>query len=338
VQHLLELHLLIGEELRQKHDGFPNAKTGASGLLPLYNRHAKDSFGILRQLPVIRLVLVPILRKITPMTPDFEILRPDLPRGRFRSVLFDFDGTLSLIREGWPQVMIPMMVAVLKETGTSEEEPALAKHVEEFVMRLNGRQTIYQMIQLAEEVKQRGGKPLDPLAYKHRYHDLLMDRIHGRLDALATGRATPHDWTVPGSHALLDELRRRGLTLYLASGTDVAFVRREAGLLGLTPYFGEHIYGALDDYQNFSKKMIIERILGENNLQGEELIGFGDGFVEIEEVKRVGGVAVAVASDEVKRQGIHAWKRDRLVRAGADVVIGDYRQREELMRLLFDVN
>src|SRR5213079_2465276 len=97
---------------------------------------------------------------------EIEVVHPNIPRGRFRSVLFDFDGTLSLIREGWPQVMIPMMVAVLKETGTSEEEPALAKHVEEFVMRLNGRQTIYQMIQLAEEVKRRGGAPLDPLAYK----------------------------------------------------------------------------------------------------------------------------------------------------------------------------
>ena len=268
------------------------------------------------------------------MTPDLEILRSYLPRGRFRSVLFDFDGTLSLIREGWPQVMIPMMVAILKDTGTSEDEPALAKHVEEFVMRLNGRQTIYQMMQLAEEVKQRGGTPLDPLAYKHRYHDLLMQRIRGRLDGLATGQAAPHDWTVPGSHAFLDELRRRGLTLYLASGTDIGYVRREAELLGLTPYFGAHIYGALDDYQSFSKKMIIERNLRDNQLQGEELLVFGDGFVEIEEVKRAGGVAIAVASDEVERRGIDAWKRDRLVRAGADLVIGDYRQHEWLIDYL----
>lgn len=266
---------------------------------------------------------------------DIEIVRPDLPRGRFRSVLFDFDGTLSLIREGWPQVMIPMMVGVLRETGTDEDEPALTRHVEDFVMRLNGRQTIYQMIQLSEEVRKRGGTPQAPLAYKHRYHDLLMERIRGRLEALEAGQATPHDWSVPGSHEFLDELRRRGLTLYLASGTDVAFVRREAELLGLTAYFGEHIYGALDDYQNFSKKMIIERILCDNRLQGDELLGFGDGFVEIEEIKRVGGVAVAVASDEVKREGINAWKRDRLVRAGADVVIPDYREPTELLRLLF---
>src|SRR3954471_20144068 len=100
------------------------------------------------------------------LPPDIEVVRPDLPRGRFRGVLFDFDGTLSLIREGWPQVMIPMMVEVLRETGTGESDTELAAAVEEFVMRLNGRQTIYQMMQLADEVRQRGGRPREPLEYK----------------------------------------------------------------------------------------------------------------------------------------------------------------------------
>jgi phosphoglycolate phosphatase len=269
---------------------------------------------------------------------DIEIIRSDIPRGRFRFVVFDFDGTLSLIREGWPHVMIPMMVEVLRATGTSEDDATLTAHVEEFVMRLNGRQTIYQMIQLAEEVSKRGGQPLEPLAYKHEYHARLMRRIQGRIDALTAGHVTPDDWSVPGSHAMLARLRDRGMQMYLASGTDVAFVKREAELLGLTPFFGEHIYGALDDYQNFSKKMIIERILKEHNLRGDELLGFGDGFVEIEEIKRVGGVAVAVASDEVKREGIHAWKRDRLVKAGADLVIGDYRCGDALFEKLFDAS
>jgi len=266
---------------------------------------------------------------------EIEILNSDLPRGRFRSVLFDFDGTLSLIREGWPQIMIPMMVEVLRGTETSETDSQLTAAVEEFVMRLNGRQTIYQMMQLADEVRKRGGRPREPLAYKHRYHDLLMQRIDGRLAALQSGDATPEQYTVPGSHAFLEALRQRGLTLYLASGTDLKYVRKEADLLGLSTYFGEHIYGALDDYQNFSKKMVIERILGEHGLRGEELLAFGDGFVEIEEVKRVGGVAVAVASDEVRRQGINAWKRNRLVRAGADIVIPEYRQHARLLRFLF---
>jgi len=267
---------------------------------------------------------------------DLEIIHGDIPRGGFRSVLFDFDGTLSLIREGWPQVMIPMMVEVLRETGTGETEEQLVAAVEDFVMRLNGRQTIYQMIQLADEVRARGGRPLEPLAYKHRYHDLLMKRIQGRLRDLETGQARPEGWTVPGSHEFLQSLKDRGLNLFLASGTDLKYVRHEAELLGLTRFFGNQVYGALDDYQNFSKKMVIERIIGDHDLQGDQLLGFGDGFVEIEEIKRVGGVAVAVASDEVNRRGINQWKRQRLIQAGADLVIPDFRRHEELVHYLFD--
>jgi phosphoglycolate phosphatase-like HAD superfamily hydrolase len=266
---------------------------------------------------------------------EIEVLRPDLRRGRFRSVLFDFDGTLSLIREGWPQIMIPMMTAVLRETGTAETDAVLTAAVEEFVMRLNGRQTIYQMIQLADEVRKRGGTPLEPLAYKHRYHDLLMGRIQVRLDALQSGTATPEEWTVPGSHALLEALKRRGVSLYLASGTDLKYVRHEAELLGVAEYFGDHIYGAQDDYKAFSKQMIVERILRDNNLHGEELLGFGDGFVEIEEIKKYGGCAVAVASDETNRRGVNEWKRNRLVLAGADLVIPDYRKAGRLLDYLF---
>ncbi|HBI44204.1 MAG TPA: haloacid dehalogenase [Planctomycetales bacterium] len=266
---------------------------------------------------------------------EIEVLRPDLRRGRFRSALFDFDGTLSLIREGWPQIMIPMMTAVLRETGTSETDAELMAAVEEFVMRLNGRQTIYQMMQLADEVRRRGGTPLEPLAYKHRYHDLLMGRIQGRLDALQAGAAMAEEWTVPGSHALLKALRRRGVSLYLASGTDLKYVRHEADLLGVAEYFGDHIYGAQDDYKAFSKQMIVERILRDNHLHGEELLGFGDGFVEIEEIKKYGGCAVAVASDEANRRGVNVWKRNRLVQAGADLVIPDYRQAVRLLEYLF---
>jgi phosphoglycolate phosphatase-like HAD superfamily hydrolase len=267
---------------------------------------------------------------------EIEVINPGMPRGRFRSVIFDFDGTLSLIREGWPGVMIPMMVNALRETGTTETDAELTTAVEEFVMRLNGRQTIYQMIQLAEEVRKRKGTPLEPLAYKHRYHDLLMERIQSRLAALAAGTASTEDWVVPGSHQMLDALQKRGVALYLASGTDLKYVKHEAELLGVAKYFGEHIYGALDDYQNFSKQMIIEKILRDHDLHGAELLGFGDGFVEIEGVKKVGGVAVAVASDEVARRGINAWKRNRLVQAGADLVIPEYRRYPQLLSYLFD--
>lgn len=263
-----------------------------------------------------------------------ELIRPDFPRGPFRAVLFDFDGTLSLIRRNWQNVMIPMMVDVLAETGTRETREELSAGVEEFVMRLNGRQTIYQMIQLAEEVQARGGKPLEPLEYKHRYHELLWQQVGQRVAGLKSGALTAADWVVPEAHRLLEQLSARGLTLYLASGTDLNYVRDEAATLGLDRFFGPHIYGALDNYRDFSKAMIIERIIREMGVDGEQLLAFGDGFVEIEEVRRAGGVAIGVASEEEARTGVNAWKRERLVRAGADIIIGDYRCQDRLLEML----
>jgi phosphoglycolate phosphatase-like HAD superfamily hydrolase len=122
---------------------------------------------------------------------------------------------------------------------------------------------------------------------------------------------------------------------YLASGTDEPYVLDEAEALQLTPYFAG-IYGARDDYKNFSKKILIERIIAENHLSGPEFVAFGDGFVEIEDAKRVGGIAVGVATDEAKRTGIDAWKRNRLIEAGADVIVPDFGTHTELVAYLFD--
>jgi phosphoglycolate phosphatase len=263
-----------------------------------------------------------------------EIVNPDLPRGQFSAVLFDFDGTLSLVREGWPEVMIPMMVDILAETPQAEPREALSEHVEEFVMRLNGKQTIYQMIHLAEEVGKRGGTAKEPLEYKQQYHDLLWERVSGRVSGLKDGSIEPEILTVPGSRELLEQLQAAGCDLYLASGTDQQFVAEELAALKLDAFFGPHVYGAQDEYKSFSKKMIIEKLMADNSLGDGGLLGFGDGYVEIEEIKRVGGIAVGVASDEKYREGINEWKRNRLMRAGADIIIPDYRERDALLAYL----
>ena len=266
-----------------------------------------------------------------------KVINPHTPRGHIRHALFDFDGTVSLIREGWQGVMIPMMVEILLETPQHESEAELYAVVTEFVDRLTGKQTIYQMIQLCEEVRQRGGEPLAPLEYKWTYLDRLWERIKGRVAGLKSGKFTPEEMTVPGTVPMLKTLRARDVTCYLASGTDEVYVLDEAAALGLPPYFAA-IYGALDDYQNYSKKMVIDRILDENGLSGPELVIFGDGYVEIEEAKAVGGIAVGVASDEVNRQGVNEWKRERLIEAGADLIIPDFREHERLMAYLMETS
>jgi len=249
--------------------------------------------------------------------------------------LFDFDGTLSLIRAGWFDVMVPMMVEVLASFRTGESEEEIERTVREFVYRLTGKQTIYQMIELARQVELRGGKPEDPLVYKYRYLDRLHARIRHRIEELETGAAPPEKYLVPGSRTLLERLRSRGLKLYLASGTDQDFMRREAGLLRLTEYFDGGVFGALDDYKSFSKRILIERIIGRAECAGHELLGFGDGYVEIENVKAAGGVAVGVATEEPECLRVDEWKRNRLVSVGADYIVPNYLCLDELERCLF---
>jgi phosphoglycolate phosphatase len=264
------------------------------------------------------------------------IIRPSFaPRPGVSHVVFDFDGTLSIIRQGWPDVMIPMFTEVLP-LQENETEEDLRKLAFEDIMRLNGKQTIYQMMQLADRIRERGGTPQEPLWYKHEYLRRLELRIGERIIGLQDGSISLEALLVYGSIDLLEGLKSRGLHLYLASGTDEPFVKREAELLGLTKYFGPHIYGAQDDYKNFSKKMVIERILRENAIPGDQLLAFGDGYVEIENTKEVGGLAVAVASDEAHNGSgrMDEWKRDRLSGVGADIVIPDYRDAAALLTLI----
>lgn len=263
-----------------------------------------------------------------------EQLHPGVSARNARVVLFDFDGTISLIRAGWMDVMVPMMAQILLDLGTGESAGELKLLVEDFVGRLTGRQTMYQMIELARQVELRGGRPLDPLEYKKMYLERLHARIRHRIEELSDGRAQPEKYLVPGARELLEALKARGLTMYLASGTDQDYMREEARLLDVDRYF-DGVYGALDDYQSFSKQILIRRLIEAAECRGNEFLGFGDGYVEIENIKEVGGVAVGVATAEPECRTIDSWKRERLASVGADFIIPNFLCRDQLLAALF---
>ena len=269
------------------------------------------------------------------MQNGLETIRPGASASKARVVLFDFDGTISLVRAGWEDVMVPMMVEFLAETNSGESEAELTELATDFIGRLMGRQTIYQMIELCDQIAKRGGTPKEALEYKHIYLDRLMEKITDRREGLREGRIDPEELILPGGRRLLEDLAGRGLTMYLASGTDQIYMREEADLLDVSKYFQGGIFGALDDYKSFSKQILIEKIIRESEFSGEEFLGFGDGYVEIENVKQVGGVAVGVASDEPECIQVHAKKRERLVGVGADWIVPNFNAYDELMGALF---
>jgi len=253
-----------------------------------------------------------------------------------RVAVFDFDGTVSLIRSGWMDIMVPMMVSELAALGTGETGSQLRNVVEPFIWRQTGKDTLYQMISLTVEIARRGGVPRTAAEYKQQFLDQLLVLSGQRMDEIRRGIRPPDDYLVPGTRAMLAALRRRGLQLYLASGTDDVHLQEEAELLDIARYFDGGVYGALPDPDAFSKRLLLEKILSRDGMRPEHVIGFGDGPVEIEELKRAGAVAVGLATSEPECRQVNAWKRQNLIEIGADYIIANYLDAGELSALVLN--
>ena len=203
------------------------------------------------------------------------------------------------------------------------------------ILALNGKPSIHQMRKLAERARERSQPEPDPERLLQEYQRRLDQSIEERSRKLAQPGAMPNEFIVHGARLLVEKLRHRGLTLIILSGTVEHRVREEAHLLGLAGYFGPHIYGSGE--VDFSKKRVIDRLVHEENIEGKHLLSFGDGPVEISNTKEIGGLAIAVASDENENGSgkMDPWKRKQLLQAGADAVIADYRDADELLKLIF---
>jgi rfaE bifunctional protein kinase chain/domain len=276
---------------------------------------------------------------------EFELCEPGVLEklGHIRYAVFDHDGTISSLRQGWEEIMEPVMMKSILgdhyETVDTATYNKMMAVVKEFIHKTTGIQTIYQMEGLVALVREFGYVPeekiLDKFQYKQLYNDGLMEMVNKRTDKLAAGELGQEDYTMKGAVAFLYALRERGVTMYLASGTDAEDVRNEAEMLGYADLFNGGIYGALKDYTKFSKKMIIEKIIKDNNLNGHELAVFGDGPDEIREGRRAGGISVGITSNELQRFGHNTLKRPRLVKAGAQLLIPDFSQYKKLVSMLF---
>lgn len=254
------------------------------------------------------------------------------PRPDIALVVFDFDGTLSWLRHGWPE----LMHAVLRPHFTANEGESAAAFDERLFDEIyshNGVPTADYMRLFA--VRFGSQKPLDPDQLLASYSLHLEKAIAERSAMIRSGARPADDFIVHGAVALLQMIRDRGIELAVLSGTLQHRVVEEAGLLGLSHFFGGRIVGSTIDGQ-FTKRAALEQFLAARNLCGAQLLSFGDGAVEIRETKALGGLAVAVASDEHHNgSGTPDFRKERsLISAGADCVIADYRDPAALLKTL----
>ena len=268
---------------------------------------------------------------------EIRILNDEIEKGKIQHAVFDFDGTISLLREGWERIMEPVMIESI--CGDREPTREIIEHVKKHINETTGIQTILQMQGLVEMVKAygllRGGKILECWEYKRLYNDRLMVLVRERISQLDRGLKKVDDFTLKGSLDFCKKLYDRNIIMYLASGTDQEDVRNESDQITATKYFKGGIYGAIGTVEEYSKDKVIKEILNNHDLHGSELIVFGDGPVEIRNAKSNGAMAIGVASDEVKGKGWNKEKINRLVNAGCDILIPDFSNGDELLNYLF---
>jgi phosphoglycolate phosphatase-like HAD superfamily hydrolase len=271
-----------------------------------------------------------------------------------KHALFDFDGTISMLRDGWQDVMVPMMVDELMETPLEKKNIAnleaqglsradaiqqVKKGVEEIVIDyvelLTGKETIFQMMQFADELEKRGTKPLTPLEYKKEYYRRLDPIVDVRKARLSRGEMTQEQTRVPLSINFLLELQKLDVKLYLASGTDEEYVKKEAATIGSAHLFTGGIWGARDDYKSFNKAKAIKMIIEKNNLKPNEILVTGDGIVEIENAREFGCIAIGVYTDEGNQYNMNKRKRERLINAGSHIIMPDFKHYHELISYLY---
>src|SRR6266404_515035 len=242
------------------------------------------------------------------------------PRPQISHAIFDFDGTLSWLRHGWPELMCELFLEhVPLQPGESKQ--TLQQILLKDILSLNGKPSIYQMQLCVRKAAERGKQSPGANQLIVEYQRRLDAVIQQRTEQILNASAQRDGFVIHGARVLLEMLKKRGLVLIILSGTAEPQVKQEAELLDLTRYFGPHIYGGKADLAQSSKRAVIDRLLGEERIQGEHLLAFGDGPVEIQLTKTVGGLAVGVASDEDRNGSgrLHPQKLAQLREAGADV-------------------
>ena len=274
---------------------------------------------------------------------EIEVVNKWEHQPQIEHAIFDHDGTISTLREGWELIMAPMMIKAILGEKYLEADEALYQKVkersDEFIDKTTGIQTLVQMKGLIELIREFGCVPedkiLDEFGYKQIYNDELLIMVKEREVKYANGELSLEDFTLKNAVLFLEKLHAAGVKLYLASGTDEADVKSEAKVLGYDHLFEGRIYGAVGDITKEAKKIVLDRIL---DSIGESALGkvatFGDGPVEMRETNKRGGISIGVASNELRRYGLNESKRTRLIKAGADVIIPDFSQLTQLLSLL----
>lgn len=261
--------------------------------------------------------------------------------------IFDLDGTISSLREGWEVVMKESMfefiAGPLYQQLSINDYRNLEEKIEVLIKKTTGVQTIIQMVEMCHLIEEFGYvKSEDMLTaeeYKEIYANKIRKVVKQKIGRFSSNSLHLEDFTMKGALPFLTNLRDHGVRIYLASGTDQVDVANELKEFGYFDLFDGGVFGSVGDTENDPKKLVMQKIRERIEQEGETLelgdcVVFGDGPVEIREGRKQNFITIGLISDEKQRYGMNLQKRERLILAGADLLIPDYSWSGELMHIL----
>jgi len=240
------------------------------------------------------------------------------------AIVFDFDGTISTLRSGWEEVMKNFMLEMMSEVNICNA--LLEKEIIDYINDSTGIHTIHQMKWLLEKIKDSDKHhlmPEDPWWYKAEYNKRIKNKIKHRIEDLHSKRVSRDHYMINGCEELLTTLSHYGIKLYVASGTDHSEVLNDIAALNISHFFTK-VAGSPEKSENCSKEQIINDLIINEGVDCSNLAVIGDGKVEISLGKKVGARTIGIASNEDKSGGVNHMKLNRLINAGADIIMPDY--------------
>lgn len=258
-----------------------------------------------------------------------EIIRA--PQRKFTLAAIDFDGTMSLIRIGWQQVMHGVMKSALQQYHPRPDR--IDDDIRTYIAHSTGQPSIIQMAWIDEQMMLFGGPQRGAQFYLDQFSNGMKHQIDARIASI-TDDTTADSFMINGARQFLFTLARRNIHIALVSGTEQSHLIRESAALRIDSFFDAGIYGPGSHAPNFTKHDAIARLITEYNVPPGGLLSVGDGPVEIKAGKALDGYSLAVASDE-HGGGLDADKRQHLIDVGADAVIANFEHLDTLSHVLF---
>jgi len=259
-------------------------------------------------------------------------IRP-FPNSVPRLAFIDFDGTLSLIRAGWMPIMRAQMFKAIRPLDHVETDGELMDRIETWIQENNGKPTWRQMERLHLEVEGRNGVSHGWKEHLREFSNQLMALVNPIKDKLRAKSINPSAVCVPGAHELLKCLQLKGMELHLVSGTALEDVVEELELLGLSGFFQGRVHGPTPANPDFSKSHVLEALVPDP-AERTNVLGIGDGPVEISLVAQNGGLAVGVARSECGTR-LDAGVAKLLGESGAHALVHDFKDASKFIAWLW---